>query len=209
MKRCYFVVVTVLALGLAAPAAAQFMYLDANGDGVCDGSDVINSELVSLDVYLVTDQNADGNPTLCPTGEDLTMGSYSFILRRDALAGVLHLEFGAWTDSLGYPTGLTDQGARMEGDNDLWIALGGGAILPPGKHKLGSLAVTVSGISFLTLVSTSSMSSRASTSFASACPGAFGDNTMRYGIDFFDVCGTSFTSDATSTTWGRIKALYR
>jgi hypothetical protein len=186
MKRCYFVVVTVLALGLAAPAAAQFMYLDANGDGVCDGSDVINSELVSLDVYLVTDQNADGNPTLCPTGE-----------------------VGAWTDSLGYPTGLTDQGARMEGDNDLWIALGGGAILPPGKHKLGSLAVTVSGISFLTLVSTSSMSSRASTSFASACPGAFGDNTMRYGIDFFDVCGTSFTSDATSTTWGRIKALYR
>jgi len=211
MKRCYFAVLAALALGLPPPAAAQFLYVDADGDGACTPSDVLQNTTASVDVYLETNRNVEGEASYCGTDEDIPMSvsSYSFILRKYDPYG--EITFGAWSDNLGYPTGATDSGARMEDGTDLWIALGGGPVLPPGKHKLGTLAMTVTGsTSYLVFATSSPLSPRANSSFGSACPGADSDNTIKFGVDFPDVCGTVWAvSSVTQTTWGKIKAAYR
>jgi len=56
-------------LGLySVPASAQYMFLDANGDGVYNAdTDKLNSNgtPTTVDVYLVTNQNRDGSTAVC------------------------------------------------------------------------------------------------------------------------------------------------
>src|SRR5437762_1617301 len=75
------VAVGVLAL-LARPAAAQYMYLDSNGDGVHDANDRMNkSAPTPVDVWLDTDSNRDGSAGVCDFGSGaLDMSHYEFVL---------------------------------------------------------------------------------------------------------------------------------
>jgi hypothetical protein len=200
MKNCLLLCVAVLALAVAQPASAQYMFLDVNGDGFCDTGDVIDNTTTSVDVWLATNYDANFFPVTCPTGQELTINSYTFILRSTG-----GLTYGAWTDNMGFGTNL---GTGVAG-NDRWVGRGSGTIMPADVYKLGTQAITVSGSPVLSIVSSTSASAQALTSFGSSCLGVLGNNTMKLGLDWFDVCGTSSSTPVTDTTWGKIKALYR
>ena len=200
MRKLYLFCVAVLTLAAAQPASAQFMWIDANGDGFCDSQDVLDNTVTSIDIWLATDQDVNFFPVTCPSGQDLTINSYTFILRSTG-----NVTFGAWTDAMGFGTNL---GTGLAG-NDRWVGRGSGNIQPPGIYKLGSHAITVTGSPSISIISSTSASAQALTSFGSACLGTLGTNTMKLGLDWFDTCGTAGGTPVTDTTWGKIKALYR
>lgn len=202
MKNCLLLCVAVLALAVGVPASAQFMYLDANGDGICDNTDVVGPGTTSVDVWLSTNKDINGGDVVCPTGEELTMNSYTFILR--STGGVT---YGAWTSNpaLGFGTNL---GTGLAG-NDRWVGRGSGTALPADTYRLGTQAITVSTATQLSIVASTSGFAGAITSFGSQCVGTEGNNTMKLGTDWFDVCGTAGATPVKETTWGKIKDLYR
>jgi hypothetical protein len=67
----------------------------------------------------------------------------------------------------------------------------------------------VTGTPQLSLVSSTTGNTIAQTAFGSQCPGLAGNNTLKLGRDWTDVCGTSSGTPVTETTWGKIKDLYR
>src|SRR5262245_20204084 len=63
------------------PAAAQYFFMDTNGNGMHDAGDVLpSSGIRAIDLYLATDVNADSTPAVCPTGEPLDINSYVILL---------------------------------------------------------------------------------------------------------------------------------
>jgi hypothetical protein len=200
MRKFYLFCVAVLALAAAQPASAQYMWIDVDGDGACTSADVLDNTTTSIDLWLATDLDINLQPVTCASGEQLTINSYTFILR--STGGVT---FGAWTDLMGFGTNL---GTGLAG-NDRWVGRGSGNISPPGTYKLGSHAITVTGSPSISIIASTSASAQALTSFGSACLGALGNNTMKLGLDWFDTCGTAGGTPVTDTTWGKIKNLYR
>jgi hypothetical protein len=200
MKHCLLVLVAVVALAFGVPASAQYMYLDVNGDGLSTSADVLTSATTSVDVYMDTNSNGNGSVATCPTGEALTINSYTFILR--STGGVT---YGTWTDNMGFTVNL---GGATAG-NDYWTGRGSGTALAPGTYKLGTLAITVTGNPVINIMSSTSIDPVALTSFGSACPGQDFDNTMKLGLDWMDVTGTYPSTPVSKTTWGKIKDLYR
>ncbi|MGE5178416.1 MAG: hypothetical protein ACM3PF_04895, partial [Bacteroidota bacterium] len=61
----------LLGLFVAAPASAQYIYMDSNGDGVHTAADVMNSNgtPTTVDFWLNTDHNRDGALAICDTGD--------------------------------------------------------------------------------------------------------------------------------------------
>jgi hypothetical protein len=188
-------------LGVATPAAAQFMFLDVNGDGACTSADILSSSVTSVDIWLDTNHNGDGSLATCPTGEDLTINSYTFILTAPS-GGVT---YGAWTDNMGF----TIAAGGAQSGNDFWIAKASGTPLAAGKYKLGSLAVTITGSPSLQFAIVTAIDPTGLTSFGSACPGMDFDNTMKFGTDWINACSVGVTTAVQETTWGKIKNLYR
>ncbi|HEX7078962.1 MAG TPA: hypothetical protein VF363_11110 [Candidatus Eisenbacteria bacterium] len=208
MKRLTLVaaVWALAASAAAVPASAQYMYLDVNGDGVCNSSDVVDPSVSSVDVYVDTNHHADGTIASCAGPEgDFSIYSYTFILRWTPL-GPGAFSYGGWTDNLGFPV---NAGGRTAG-NDMWLARASSSPLPPGHYKLGTLNVTVSGPGALSLLATDpTLDTTALTSFGSPCPGLDFDDTIKLGSDFLDSCGTSWNGLAARTTWEKIRATYR
>src|SRR5262245_57505740 len=69
----------LLAVLFAAPARAQYMFLDANGDGASTLADKMSPNGVATicDVWIKTNLNRDGSPGVCPTGDGaLDINSY-------------------------------------------------------------------------------------------------------------------------------------
>jgi hypothetical protein len=194
----------VLTMMAAAPASAQFIYMDVNGDGQCTSSDVLSSSVTAIDIYIDTDTNADGSPATCPTGdpvEPLSMNSYTIVLQ--STGGVT---YGAWTDA----TGFTVAFGTGSDATDFWVGYGGSSYLPPGApHKLGTVAVTVTGSPALRFSTSTPLSVEGVTLFGSECAGNVNfDNTLRLGTDFYDACVLGTFTPVTSTTWGKIKKIY-
>jgi len=209
MKHCLLVFAAVVALAIGVPASAQYMFIDVNGNGAngCPlaNNDVLTSSVTSVDVYLKTNLNRNGSAAVCPTGEALTINSYTFILSAPT-GGVT---YGTWTDAMGFTINANPfpNGTGVAG-NDVWVAKASGTPSAPGTYKLGTLAITVTGSPTLEIHTTSTIDGSAMTSFGSACPGQDFDNTMKLGSDWFDNCGTAATVPVTETTWGKIKANY-
>lgn len=194
------------ALGGVPAASAQYLYLDVDGDGKCTSYDVLDATVRSVDVWIDTDHDALGNPSPCPTGEKSNIYSYSFILRWSRLGSNGSLGYGAWTDNMGFPV---EAGGRA-GGNDMWLARASATPLPPGKYKLGTLDVTVTGAVSLTLLARDdALDPTSLTSFGSVCPGKDFDDTIKLGSDFIDACSTSTSSAVARTDWSRTKATYR
>src|SRR5689334_9438665 len=59
----------VLVAGLPQVAGAQYMYMDANGNGIHDNGDRlnVNNDSTFVDIYLVTDLNRNGSAVTCNT----------------------------------------------------------------------------------------------------------------------------------------------
>ena len=202
MKHCLLVFAAVVALAIGVPASAQYMYIDVNGDGVCTGADAITTATTSVDVWMRTNVNGNGSAAVCPTGEALTINSYTFILSAPS-GGVT---YGAWTDNMGF----TINAGGGQAGNDVWVAKASGTPQAPGTYKLGTQAITVSpGCHSLEIHQTSTIDPTAMTSFGSQCPGTEFDNTMKLPTDWTDICATAQCTDSKETTWGKIKNLYR
>ena len=165
-------------------ASSQYMFLDTNGSTTHDAGDLLNlSGSTLVDVYLVTNQNRTGSSATCPSGEQMSIFSYEFILRASG-GGV------AWSNFLNhmplFNTSLGEASSASEYHN----GRGAGTALPPGKHRLCTLTVTVTGGNpYVAIVPGSLLSDGYKTSFGSECPGVAFDNTLTLGQDWHDVDG--------------------
>lgn len=205
----------VAALAAGVPANAQYIFLDVNGDGVnsqTDGAlavDKLDPSVASVDVYYVTDKNRDGSNAVCSTSTDpFSIISYEFTLHA---SGPGTVTYGAWTDNVGFGYGLVNcgDGVACPRGQDVWVAKGTNPPLPPGKYRVGSMTVTVTGTPVLDIVAQSAWIPAARTSFGSECLGNNFDNTLFLGDDFTDSDGTEASAPALATVWGKIKSLYR
>jgi hypothetical protein len=175
---------------LAAPLAhAQYMYLDANGDGVHTAADVLpTSGAASVDVWLYSDHDRDGTGATCSTGnEPLDIFSYEFALR--AVDG--RVAFSNFVNHAALPTTLFAGGSTTE----FYGVQFGILAMPAGLYRLASVSVAVtSGAPSLQIVTDAPTLDRVApspprTAFGSHCGGADFDNTILLGRDWSDVDG--------------------
>lgn len=197
LRRVFAVAVSFVVVASAATAAAQYMYLDANGDGVHTSADLLASgRTVTFDVWLKTDQSRDGSPAVCAvdTSASLTINSYTFLLR--ATGGTV-----SWD---GFVNRIPDFIYNVGDDSsptEFWRGRSGGGILPPGTYRLASVTVTsVTGTPSIWFDSTPhTVSPIAFTSFGCQCLGHDFDNTMKFGLDWFDTDGLPSGTDGNNT----------
>ena len=191
-------------------AQAQFVFIDVNGNSQPDAGDVLHSGVTSVDLYLDTNHAADGSPVTCGSPghggavEPFTISSYTFILGWEP-AGGGSLTYGPWTDNLGF----TISAGGTQGGRIFWTARAAPYYLAPGRYKLGTMAVTVTGTPVLHFLSSTDIDAAAITSFGSSCPGQEFDNTIKLGSEFTDARGTSTADGAPRTAWRTIRDLYR
>lgn len=198
---------SMFALFIAAPLHAQQVFLDTNGDAICDANDIPSvSAIDTIDVWIDTAKNLDGSSAVCGTGEELTVASYEVILRAGAGMAIL-----SWTNSR--PEFTVEEQKTIQ-SGVAWIGYSspaGATHLAPGKYLLGKAAYQYSsGCPYLAVVSQQPELPAAETKFYSRCLGSQQDNFVRLGSDFYDTCGVNLTcDDVKSTTWGRMKEIYR
>lgn len=217
MKNCLLFLAVVAALLVGAPAHSQYVFLDVNGDGKNStnpsdpgtGHDALGVSTTSVDVYFVTNKNANGTDAVCTSSSDpFTIISYELTL---LASGTGSVTYGTWTDNVGFTTKLTACGGQYcTSGPAIWLAFGTGTALPAGKYKVGSLAISVLGTPVLSVVpGYIPLSPTSGTTFGSNCLGGDFDNTIKLGHDFFDASGTEPPTATVPTTWGKIKDLYR
>ena len=202
MKHSLLLVAVVALVAFAAPAHSQYMFLDTDGNGICDANDILSPATSSVDVWLDTDTNGDSSPVVCNDDPNalMTINSYEFFLRATG-----SVTYGTWTDNMSFGTNLGDLAAG----SDTYHGRFSLTVLAPGTYKLGTLLISgVSAGATLSIVSSSSLNA-GTTSFGTSCSGLDFDNTYKLGSDWADVCGTASPTPVTSTTWGQIKNIYR
>ena len=161
---------------LAIPVHSQFIYLDANGDGLSTNADALSSDQVTtVSIWLLTDTGKDGSKAAL--GSDPTsfsINSYTLLLR--AVGGTV--EWGDYRNcqpSMKYHFGPTST------PSEYFTFYGGMEFLPPGKYKLGELSVRpISGSPEIVFASTSQAMKGAGTSFGSQRAGKDTDNTLKF-----------------------------
>lgn len=175
---------------LAPPASAQYMYLDANGDGVHTEADVLTTTGVSsVDVWIVTNQNRDGTAAACAVefSSAMTINSYEIILRAEGGT----LTYGAFQNAI--PEFSTSFGARSD-ETDAYFGVGGGGSKPAGRYRLARVSVAVvSGAPSVSIATSSHLEAISETAFGCQCPGVDQDNTMKLGSDWQDADGLPFS----------------
>ena len=198
MGRLKFILLSALlaALVVATPTHGQYMYLDANGDGMNTSADRLtpNGEDTEVRIYLETSRSIDGVPAYCnsPT-ESLTINSYEVILH--ATGGeVVFSNFQNLQAAMTTPFGLRSSATEF------YAGMGGGLALPPGLYLLAIVLVTGQvGQPSLSIASSTPLYAAAMTSFGTRCPGVREDNTYSLGTDWFSVGGlASFDGGALS-----------
>lgn len=174
-----------------ATVHAQYVFLDANGDGVNDGADRLPATgAADIDIWFVTDRNRDGSPAACTTdpSEALTINSYEIVLR--ALNG--RVAFGPMRNRVPF-TGRPVSFAGYEDTTSTTVYHNGWGfrdILPPGRYLVATLTVeALEGAPSLAFAGRSPMQSADLTSFGTACTGIDWDNTYVLGEEFYDASG--------------------
>ena len=221
MKNCLLFLAVVAMLAIGAPAHSQYLFLDVNGDGhnhgnaaePGTGSDQLNSSVTSIDIYFDTNHNPDGSAAVCDQSSNaLTINSYEALLRA---SGTGTVTFNGWTDNMAFPFNLVIGGTNgfLAGGTDAWIGKGSGSPSAPGRYKVGTLSVTVTGtpvISWLPL-NGSSLNANAESAFGTQCEGNDFDQTYKLGSDFplNHAYGTEAPIAVVSKTWGAIKEMYK
>jgi hypothetical protein len=199
------------------PAHSQTVFLDVDGDGLNSiatggtGNDVLSSTTTSVDIYFVTNQNPDGSTADCAVSADpMTIFSYDVTILASGSGSV---SYGTWTDNMGFTFKTTAcAGEYCTGGQAAWIGYGSSTPQAPGKYKIGTLAIVVTGTPKLDIVATHApLSPNSLTAFGSNCPGNLGLATIFMGDDFpsANAFGTESPTDVVPTTWGKIKDLYR
>jgi PKD repeat protein len=192
--RWLFLVAALLLPLAAAPASAQYMYLDSNANGIHDDGDLLNANGVptTADVWIITNQNRDGSEATCNT-EDGILQINSYAVNLLAQGGtVTYSNFinqqAAWTVNFG---------EENDGDGQYKNGYGGpvaNALPPGGPYRLATVTITgVSGSPSI-IINDINTNSPDFTSFGTACSGNDFDNTYKLsgpggGSDWTDVDG--------------------
>ena len=177
----------LLLLPLAAGrASAQYMFLDANGDGLYDPAvDKMNANGVAttVDVYVITDKNRDGSTAICDSDDDngnppgftpLTINSYAFNLR--AVNGTVTYSGYINRDPVNMPTPFGE--INLDGVN-YKNGFGGLLTQNPGKYRLATLTITgVTGTPSIQFVDQIA-GSNDFTAFGTRCDGNGFDSTYK------------------------------
>ncbi|HEX7076787.1 MAG TPA: Ig-like domain-containing protein [Candidatus Eisenbacteria bacterium] len=161
------------------------MYLDTNGDGVNTTADVMNANGVAtnVSVYLHTDQNADGSPVTCDTGDPVTMTMNSFIVNLQASGGTV--TYSNYVNQI--PSFTIIARPFTANDTQLTVGNASGTPLPAGFYFLCTLTITgatgAPSVGFIdyTLLGPDPCS------FGTACTAQNFDNTYTLGLDWFDI----------------------
>ena len=175
----------IVLLTWSSSSPGQYMYLDANGDGIHDASDRLSADsTTTLEVWIDTVHNRDGSQASCSTGSDsLTINSYDFIL---------HAEGGtiAWGQYTNLRTGMGISFGLAADSTDYHNGFGGGTANTQGLYHVGTLSVSVaSGNPSIAFASTSALKASFTTAFGSLCAGMDMDNTLKLGTDWSDADG--------------------
>src|SRR5438874_10539886 len=85
-------------LTIGAPAYSQYIFMDTNGDGVCDSNDVLTSGSTAVDVWLNTNHNQNGTMVTCSANPDqpLTIFSYDILFNASGAGSVT---YNSWTNA--------------------------------------------------------------------------------------------------------------
>lgn len=208
MKHSLLLLGVLAALAIGAPAYSQFIYMDVNGSGTCTSADALTSSITSVDVWLNTDHNANGSTATCSApAKPLDIFSYAVIIHQSGSGTVT---FNSWTNTL---ANFAQVSALRTAGPDMGVGYAQqppGSVTAPGLYKLGTVNVTVTGtpaLSFLSLAPDPTFVDF--TGFGTTCTGSVFGNSEVLGFDFLDNCGTATPTPTTSTTWGRIKQLYK
>lgn len=175
----------------APPAQGQYVYLDANGDGVNDASDELPaSGPIDLDIWFVTDHNRDGSPAVCVTdpSSPLTINSYEIVLEaRDG-----RVAFGPMRNRMAFTSNPVCFAGREDTTSTTLYHNGWGdyIIMPPGTYKVATLTVEVlEGSPSLVFHGRSPSQPVDLTAFGTKCSGIEEDNTAILGEEFSDAGG--------------------
>jgi len=170
--------VAVAVAGLAQVAGAQYMYLDANGNGVHDTGDRLNANNDStfVDVYLNTTLNRNGSAVTCNTAPATAMNINSYAFSIVATGGTV--TYGTYVSR--QTTAFPNQAEVLNpGDGTYKNAFYSFSYTPGGLFRLGTLTITgTSGTPAITFVDLIT-GAQDYTSFGTECPGIGGDNTYR------------------------------
>ncbi|MGE5177337.1 MAG: PKD domain-containing protein [Hyphomicrobiales bacterium] len=164
---------------------AQYMYLDSNGDGVHTDADVLPaSGSTTIDVWVVTDQDRDGDPAVCiESGDPFTFNSYQVILH--ATGGTI--TWGAFQNA---QQAMTIDVGHAADSTDFVAGFAGTTYHPAGRYQLGSVTATpAGGAPSIQIVAETSLARWYLTAIGSGCVGLEFDNTLKLGSDWFDVDG--------------------
>ncbi len=208
MKKSLLLLGVIAALAIGAPAYSQYIYMDVNGDGVNTSADVLISSTTTVHVWLNTDHNKDGNPaTAFCGGNPLDIGLFDVLFRSGGSGSVA---YGGFTLGAGM-TGFAPLNPFTVAGTDAGVGYVGANYLSPGLYELGQLSITVTGSPTLSFIGESTNPSIPSpnTAFGSHCDGTNHPNYITLGLDFFDGDGTASGTPTQSTTWGKIKQLYK
>lgn len=186
----------LLCLPFAAPASAQYTFLDTNGDAVHTSADVMgpNGEQTSADIYLITNQNRNGTTAVCndSLGTSLTINSYVVNLR--ASGGSVN--YSGFTNAMSSFTIVAQP--LLSNSTEFTVGYASGTPLDPGKYLLGTVTLTAnSGAAALNFATSTSLGPNPDL-FGTSCPGIEFDNTYKLGAEWNDADGLASAAGGNS-----------
>ena len=205
MKKSLLLLGVIAALAIGAPAYSQYIYMDVNGDGVNTSLDALSSSSTVVHIYLNTNAGKSGPAVALCGGQILDIGLFDVLFHA---AGSGSVSYGGFTLGAGM-TGFAPLNAFTVAGPDAGVGYVGAGYLAPGLYELGQLAVTVTGTPTLSFIAQSTAFPSPNTAFGSHCDATTNPNYVTLGIDFFDNDGTASPTPTATTTWGKIKQLYR
>ena len=162
---------TVFAALLPEAVTAQYLYLDANGDSLNTGSDWVDQDTATVDLYIKTDATLEGGPALCASG-DGTMELLEYSVAIESYCGpvtLLSVENSDPGMAEAFPPDVHPYG--------LTFGYTGRSVLSPGRHRL--LRLRLAGRPSLAIVSTSCQNlPGVTTSMTAYCPDTGGEYTL-------------------------------
>ncbi|MEK7349082.1 MAG: hypothetical protein AABZ94_09440, partial [Candidatus Eisenbacteria bacterium] len=183
------VVAAVCLMAFAAPASAQYMFLDSNGDGANTVADRLNANgtATTVDVWLRTNTNRDLSAASCVTADgDLTINSY--VVNLQASGGTVG--FTGFVNQQAGMTTVTVPLSPLSNTTEFSVGRGSGTVLLPGDYKLCTVNITgASGSPSVAIIGPSALQPTDLTNFGSQCSGNSFDNTLKLGDEWFDVDG--------------------
>jgi PKD repeat protein len=173
---------------VASPTAAQYMFLDTNGDGFRTSADHLLAGSQTVNVYLDTNHNRDGSLALCNRDGSSPLNISSYVVN---LSGT-NVTYAGFTNDMGAAFSA-NFGEINAGDGKYKNGFGAQTALPAGLYKLAHLTVTATGGALVNVVDLIPASSDF-TSFGTSCIGNDFDNTYKLagpngGSDWTDVDG--------------------